>query len=107
MSFATLRPRTTLSTATLGRISWTEPIIGRDIMTIYTGICRKSGKGAVSGGGGGSVSHQCVGLYQYTETLGYGDGQLPRVCRCVKKKKMRKGIFSSCAARSAIIIYDM
>ena len=35
---------------------------------------------------GRSVSHQCVGFYQYTETLGYGDGQLPRVCRCVKKK---------------------
>ena len=103
MSCVTLRPRTTLSTATR-RISLTEPIMGCDITTIYTGIRRKSDKGAVSGG---SVSHQCVRLYQYTETLGYVDGQLPRVCRYVKKKKMRKGIFSSCAARSAIIIYDM
>ena len=68
----------------------------RDITTIYTEIHRKSDKGAVSGGGGGgggggSVSHQCVGLYQYTETLGYGDGHLPRVCQCVKKKKDEKG----------------
>ena len=31
------------------------------------------------------------GFYQYTEALGYGDGQLPRVCRCVKKKKDEKG----------------
>ena len=75
----------------------------RDVTTINTGIYirRKSDKGAVSGR---SVSHQCVGFYQYTETLGYGDGKLPRLCRCVKKKKRRERvIFSSCAARSAII----
>ena len=82
-------PGTTLSTATR-RISWTEPIMRRDVTTIYTGISRKSDKGAVSGR---SVSHQCVWFYQYTETLGYGDCQLPRVCRCVKKKKDEKGYF--------------
>ena len=71
-----------LSTATR-QISWTEPIMRRDVTTIYTCIRRKLDKGVVSGR---SVSHQCVGLYQYTETLGYGDGQLPRVCRCMKKK---------------------
>ena len=76
ISCTTLRPGTTLSTAT-PRISWTEPIMRRDVTTIYTGIRRKSDKGAVSGR---SVSHQCVGLYQYTETLGYGDSQLPRAC---------------------------
>ena len=82
ISCTTLRPGTTLSTATR-RISWTEPIMRRDVTTISTGIRRKSDKGAVSGR---SVSHQCVGLYQYTKTLGYGDSQLPRACRCVKKK---------------------
>ena len=82
-------PGTTLSTATR-RISWTEPIMRRDVTIINTGISRKSDKGAVSGR---SVSHQCVGFYHYTETLGYGDGQLPRVCRCVKKKKDEKGYF--------------
>ena len=72
---------------------------------IFVVLCSRIGTQLTSkrpprGGGG-------VGLYQYTETLRYGDGQLPRVCRCVKNKKMRKGIFSSCAARSAIIIYDL
>ena len=61
----------------------------RDVKTINTGIRRKSEKGAVSGR---SVSHQYVGFYKYTETLGYGDGQLPRMCRCVKKKN-EKGYF--------------
>ena len=89
ISCTTLGPGMTLSTATR-RISWTESIMRRDVTTIYTGIRRKSDKGTISGR---SVSHQCVGLYQYTETLGYGDGQLPRVCRCVKKIKMRKGNF--------------
>ena len=103
ISCTTLRPGTTLSTATR-QISWTEPIMRRDVTTIYTCIRRKSDKGVVSER---SVLHQCVGLYQYTETLGYGDGQLPRVCRCMKKKRRERVIFSSCAARSAIIIYDL
>ena len=93
ISCTTLRPGTTMSTATR-RISWTEPIMRRDVTKTNTGIRRKSDKGAVSG------------LYQFTETLGYGDCKLPRVCRCVKQKKLRKGNFSSCAARSAIVIYD-
>ena len=88
-------PGTTLSTATR-RISWTEPIMRRGVTTINTGIRRKSEKGEVSLR---SVSHQYVGFYQYTEILGYGDGQLPRVCRCrcvpvlEGKKKMRRVLF--------------
>ena len=72
------------------RISWTEPIMRRDVKTINTGIRRKLEKGEVFLR---SVSHQYVGFYQYTEILGYGDGQLPRVCRCLREKKDEKGYF--------------
>ena len=40
-----------------------------------------------------SVSHQYVGFYQYTEILWYGDGQLPRVCRCLRGKRSERVLF--------------
>ena len=49
------------------RVSSTET--SRQTIPVYTEIR----PGAVSGR---SVSPQFVGDYQYTETLGYGDGQL-------------------------------
>ena len=89
-SCTTLRPGTTLSTATR-RISWTEPIMRRDVTTIYTDIRRKTDKGAVSGR---SVLHQCVGFP--------GGACRSFMYRCVNKNTMRKGTFFSWAVRSAV-----